>query len=110
MAVSYIGKIQLPFSNKTRKTGDRPVLQRVSGFRFQQLPGLGGRRRAVSIERALKLLGNRRSGRGLDRRTLHQVDQLAVAQNGNRRRGRRMSAKVATRLLSRVAVLSCEHR
>jgi hypothetical protein len=35
MAVSYIGKIHLPFSAETRKTGDRSMQQRVSGFRLQ---------------------------------------------------------------------------
>jgi hypothetical protein len=38
MAVSYIGRIRLPLSPQTRKTGDRPVQQRVSGFRLNYFP------------------------------------------------------------------------
>jgi hypothetical protein len=70
---------------------------------------LCGGRRAVGVERAGQLLRNGRSGRGLDRRALHQVNELAVAQNCNRGRGRRMAAEVAACLLGCFAVLTGEH-
>ncbi len=45
--------------------------------------GLNGGSSAVGIEGPSELLRDRRSGGGLDGRTLHQVDQLAVAQDGD---------------------------
>ena len=48
-------------------------------------------RRAVGVERPGQFLGDRRRGRRLNRGALHQVHQLPVAQNRNRRRGWRMS-------------------
>src|SRR5437016_1127937 len=93
-------------SLKMQKTGASNM---AAGLQFFRIYGavyeLGGRRGAVGIERSREFLGDRRRGRGLDRRALHQVHQLPVAQNCDRRRGWRVSAKVAPSLLRGLAVL-----
>ena len=47
-------------------------------------------------------------GGGLDGGALHQVDELAVAQDGDSRRGGRMTAEVTAGALGGVAILTGE--
>src|SRR3981189_3695392 len=112
MASLYIGKTRHQVSlQKAKKPGTSNV---TAGFRLSieenTLLALSPRGGAVGVERSRQLLGDRRRGRGFDRRTLHQVYQVPIAQNRNGGRVRRMSAKVAPSLLRGFAVLSCEHR
>src|SRR6185437_5886703 len=75
---------------------------------FQLSFWLGGGLGAVGVEGARQLLGDCRGRRGLDGRPLHEVDQLAVAEDGDGWGGGRVSAEVAAGALGGVAVLSGE--
>ena len=94
-----------PFNEpRTDRAGDRIA----AGLRLCLGPlcffRLGRCCRAVGIECARQLRRNGRRRRALDRRALHQVHQLAVAQDCNRGRGRRMSLEVAARALGGTAL------
>src|SRR6266702_1482780 len=108
MASPYIGRTRLQVSHQKAKAGDDRIATVISGSEL--VLSLRSRLGAVRIERPRKLLGDRRCCRGLNRRPLHQVHQLSIAQNRNRQRGRRMSAEVAACLLGRLAILTGEHR
>src|SRR6185312_9499349 len=72
------------------------------------LPDLRGGGGAVGVEGAGEFFGDGGRGGGLNRGALHEVDELAVAQNGDGRRGGRVSGEVATGFFRSVAVLSGE--
>ena len=63
-----------------RKNSSRPLLRSRFGAQLIHRPG--------------QFLGDHRRRRGLDGGTLHQVHQLAVAKNCDRRRSRRMTLEV----------------
>src|SRR5205807_137777 len=66
------------------------------------------RRGAVGVESPCQFLGDNRSSRGFDRGALHQVDELAVAQDGDGGRSGRVAGEVAAGLLGGLAVLAGE--
>ena len=66
--------------------------------------GLG----AELVEGADQFAGDLRGGGLLDDVALHQVDQLAVAQDGDGRRGGRVPLEVAAGALGGLAVLACK--
>src|ERR1700728_1820272 len=108
MAAPFIGRSCCPDEPKTKKPQTRDAANLRLWFKdFCRLCGCWG---AVGIERACQFLGNRRRGRSLDGRALHQVDELAVAQDLDCGRRGGMSAEVAAGLLGGVAVLPCEYR
>src|SRR5208337_5533491 len=64
---------------------------------------------AVGVEGTHELAGDVLRGGLLDDGALHKVDQLAVAQNGDRRRAGRMAFEVAAGALRGFAVLTGKH-
>ena len=60
----------------------------------------------MGVEGAGQLLGDGWSGGSLDGGALHQVDKLAVTQNGDGGRGGRISGEVATGALGGLGILS----
>ena len=100
MAAPYIGKFGILLRLKDAKKPEAHI-HRVSGSFFVACE-LGCRRGAVGIKCALQLLSDRRSGRGLDRRTLHQVhqaDRRAKSQSQARSADVRQSSRVPSRSL-----------
>src|ERR1700743_1885005 len=65
--------------------------------------------RAELIEGARKFLCNGLSRVALDDETLHQIHELAVAQNSNRGRSRRIAFKVRAGALGRFTILTSEN-
>ena len=63
---------------------------------------------AVGVEGAGEFLRDGRGGAGLNGRALHEIDELAVAEDGNGRRGGWVAAEVAASLVRGVAVLAGE--
>ncbi len=63
-------------------TGEKPGTW--PGFRLQRVEDLGCRRSAVLVKGTCKLATNRLRGIGFDRIPLHDVHQLAIAQQSNR--------------------------
>jgi hypothetical protein len=71
-------------------------------------PELGRGLGAVGVERAGEFLSDGRCGRGFDGRALHEIDELAVAEDGDGGRGGRMTLEVAAGALGGFAVLAGE--
>jgi hypothetical protein len=71
---------------------------------------LGGGLGAKLVEGARQLLSDHWGRSRFDRRALHQVDELAIAQDGDGRRCRWMTVKIGTRPFGGLAVLSRKDR
>ncbi len=76
----------------------------VEFFAWNLGRGLG----AELVERADQFAGDLLRRGLLDHEALHQIDELAVAQDGDGRRGRRIALKIAARALRGFAILPGE--